>query len=189
MSFYFISNKKISTSLKHQSATRKWHALALVKDLSITRKLFAAYSFTFILIVGGITLGFEQGRRIEKEAIAIQAEANEDIEIITELQDDLLNFFFLKQKFTDAAIPQQEDFLGMQDAYMKLQAQWTIFLTSDELLEGADNDDELEGGVSEVEAVIAQELMEEHADDFESYLDLWQAPLTLSLESSSIVEK
>lgn len=176
MALYFISNKKISTSLKKQQPNKKeWQFLTWIKHFSLTRKLFSAYSITFLLVVCGITFGFEQGRQLEQQAIAVQAEAHEDIETITKFQASLLDFFFLKQKFIDAPIPTQENFLQMRDSHIKLRRQWYLFLTSEELIAGADGDDNLDAAVTEAEAQLAQALIEEHADNFDRYLTVWES--------------
>ena len=182
MSLYFISNKKIPTGLQQQPDTKKWQPRILSKHFSITRKLFAAYSITFLLVVGGMTAGFEQGRRIEHEAIAIHTEADEDIDTITALHDNLLNFFFLKQRFTNLSTPKQEDFVELQDAYESLRQQWRVFLASDELLGGDDDDDD---DVTDTEAALGREFMEEHADDFERYLNLWHVSLIAAEKPAS----
>ncbi|WP_160148395.1 ATP-binding protein [[Leptolyngbya] sp. PCC 7376] len=152
---------------------------SLLKNQSISSKLFAAYSLTFIMAVLGIIVGVEIARRTEQRAIAIQAEAHEDIETITHFQASLLDFSYWKQLFLNSSNIAQTDLQKLQISHTKLQEDWLIFINSEELVEAGEESSER---ITETESLVALSIVDDHADEFEQYLKSWEIILQKSSE-------
>ncbi|AFY37646.1 integral membrane sensor signal transduction histidine kinase [[Leptolyngbya] sp. PCC 7376] len=178
--FSILTNAIYAHFAKKSHSTTKVHIkFSLLKNQSISSKLFAAYSLTFIMAVLGIIVGVEIARRTEQRAIAIQAEAHEDIETITHFQASLLDFSYWKQLFLNSSNIAQTDLQKLQISHTKLQEDWLIFINSEELVEAGEESSER---ITETESLVALSIVDDHADEFEQYLKSWEIILQKSSE-------
>ena len=175
----FLSKKVPST----QTPTTPLLAPAGLRDwfnhLSLGRKMLAGYGVAFTVTIAGITTGFALSEQAEEKALAIQAEAIEDVENVAKLQDSVLRVVFHSQSILnqldaseEASVEQfQVALANFVEEVRTFQRSWEDFRESDEFAEGEGEAeaDEL-AGVTENEAAIAADILQAHEASVHDYL-------------------
>ncbi|MDY7019942.1 MAG: ATP-binding protein [Cyanobacteriota bacterium] len=161
---------------------------SLFSRWSLSQKILAGYGLAFTVTITGIITGLTLSNQAERKALAIEAEAIEDVENISDLQGSLLKLIVHQDSLLaelnktiedsydnlniESATGQiQTKLINFQEVYEAFAEAWQEFQESDEFEEEDDDEDaEDRDGVTETEAEIAASILEDHQASVNDYL-------------------
>ena len=155
------------------------------KYWSLGSKMLAAYGLAFAVIIAGVATGFSISQHTERQALAIQLEANEDFETVQRLQQSLLKLLFQHQTISyqlmntteveRAELLNSATFqaatISLAENHKTFRQRWQVFTEADEFGEAGDRNNVAEqNGVTDTEAEIATAILQEHEAAVDGYI-------------------
>ncbi|MEL7038794.1 MAG: ATP-binding protein [Cyanobacteria bacterium J06592_8] len=155
---------------------------------SLSQKIIAGYSLAFAVTITGIVIGLTLSKQAEQKAIAIEAEAIEDVENVNHLQGSLLKLIVHQDALVAELNKTVEDLYynydiepingriqtklsNFREVYEAFAETWQEFQESDEFHEENDGEDaEDSDRVTETEAEIAGSILEDHQANVNNYI-------------------
>ena len=144
-----------------------------LRSLSLRHKMIAVNGSVLAIVLVGLASGIQLSRKIERGAIAIEEEAIEDVEIVSQLQQGLLGIVVHEQVILSADSNPDASGLERLDTeldsltrdYFEFKSSWEALQSSEEFDEG----EEVEGRNEEEEA-IARLITAGHGRQVERYI-------------------